>query len=149
MNLFEKICYRFREYPEIKIENVTFSYGRYFDGVNDHSFNVSGVWLEYCFHDENEKRYNQVSTVIYTVLRKMKNVKVETHHTIGYMLFRVIPLESYNQAMKEQEKADVFLNSFWQEIHRQNISGEKHDSKKATLYANSVLTDFLNAQVAV
>lgn len=128
--LYNTIKTRFRNYPDIKIEKARFEYGYYFDGIKDNYTEIPGVWIEYRrpveeYVTEGAYRYN--SEKIFSVLRKLKNIRFEDHSTRGAIFYRIYDLDYYEKAKKAAYKGNVFQEAFWQEIHRQSVNGEKRD----------------------
>ena len=91
-----------------------FSFGVYYDGEQHHE-SYPGLFIE-C------DNYNQYAA-IESILERNKNIVIE-YRNYNTLHKRIMIASDYKKAMKAQEKANTFLDAFWQAIHEHKTQDE-------------------------
>ena len=132
MTKFEKIIKAVQETGADARETATAA-GLYFDGtqhgelipiirVTIDKYNHSGRYDSTASHTAREAR---------KAAGKFKGISIREQSHNSYYIYDIMTEEDRERAESLQKKADLFLNAFWKELHRQNIAGEDQDSDKA------------------
>ena len=132
MTKFEKILKAIQETGADARETATAA-GLYFDGIQ-HGELIPIIRVTIDKYN-NAGRYDSTASQTAREARKaagkFKGVSIREQSHNSYYIFDIMTEEDRERAANLQKKADLFLNAFWGEIHRQNIAGENQNQEKA------------------
>lgn len=132
MTKFEKIIKAVQETGADARETVTAA-GLYFDGIQ-HGELIPIIRIvidKYNHSGRYDSTASQTAREARKAAGKFKGISIREQSHNSYYIYDIMTEEDREKSESLQKKADLFLNAFWQEIHRQNIEQEEHDQTKA------------------
>lgn len=120
-----------------EVRQTAISAGLYYDGTQ-HGELIEAVYISI-------SRYNTNAAKVAREARKaagrFKDVTIKQIDHQSHYIYIVTTTADREKADALQKKADIFLEAFHQERHRQNISGETDNTDKAVKAGHDALTE--------
>ena len=132
MTKFEKIIKAVQETGADARETATAA-GLYFDGIqHGELIPIIRVTIDKYNHSGRyDSTASQTARKARKAAGKFKGISIREQSHNSYYIFDVMTEEDRERAENLQKKADLFLDAFWQEIHRQSVEQEDRNQEKA------------------
>lgn len=92
----------------------------------------------------NGRHYNHdAQGIAYKAARaaaRFKGITIKEIDHPGYYIFQVFRTADAEEAERLKEEAKIFLNAFWEEVHRQHVNSEPDNQSKAIEAGHAALT---------